>query len=189
METLMSFLPTDWKSFLWGAGTGAFVLFATGFLQKAGEHFFEWAKSKIAPGPGAITDHDKELFKSFKSLFSDSGIITYYKEHDFLLPFNRNHMAPLTTVVECWGDESHNFVNTSLQEAKLRFFSAANALAEKISRYTVPDRNGCLSVITHDMDRENLPDHVREEAKEIDSKLPEFVESHEALIRLGQSLS
>ncbi len=185
----MSLLPTDWKSFLWGAGTGAFVLFATGFLQKAGEHFFEWTKRKVAPGPGTITGHDKELFMSLKSLFSDSGIIKYYKEHDFLLPLNRNYIAPLYTVVECWGDESHNFVNPSLQEAKVRFCLAANALAEKISRYTVPDRNGNLSVITRDMDPENLPDHVREEAKEIDSKLPEFVESHEALVRLGKSLS
>ena len=185
----MSLLPTDWKSFVWGAFTGALVLFATGFLKKAGEHFFEWAKGKVAPGPVVITDHDKVLFRSFKSLFCDSGIIRYYKEHDFLLPFNRNYIAPLNTVVEHWDDESHNFVNASLQSAKVRFFLAANALAEEISRHTVPDGNGNVSVITRNMDCENLPDHVRQEAKKIDSKLPEFVESHESLVRLGQSLS
>ncbi len=189
METLMSFLPDDFPSFLWGAGVGACVLFATGFLKKAGEHSFEWTKRKFTPDAGVMTDHDKELFRSFKALFSDSGIIKYYKEHYFLLPFSRNHLTPLTTVVECWNDESHSFINAHLQEAKIRFLLAANALAEEISRYTVPDGNGCVSVITRDMDRDNLPSHVKVEAQEIDSKLPEFVQSHEHLIRLGQSFS
>ena len=185
----MSFLPNDLPSFMWGAGVGALVLFLTGFLNKAGEHGFEWTKRKFTPDAGVMTAHDKELFKSFKALFSDSGIIKYYKEHHFLLPFNRNHLTPLTTVVECWNDESHNFINGPLQEAKIRFLLAADALAEEISHYTVPDGNGSVSVITRDMDHDNLPNHVKVEAKEIDSKLPEFVQSHEHLIRLGQSLS
>lgn len=188
METLILLVPTDLKSFLLGVCSGAIVLFATGFLQKAGEHSFEWIKRKFMSAPCAITDHDKELFRAFKTLFSDSGIIMHYKDHDFLLPFNRSYMAPLATVVEHWGDESHNFVNVSLQQAKVRFFLAAKSLAEEIWRYTSPDRNGNLSLMARDMDYESLPDYMREEAKKIDSKLPEFVESHEALVRLGRSL-
>ena len=54
----MSFLPNDLPSFMWGAGVGACVLFATGFLKKAGEHSFEWTKRKFTPDAGVMTDHE-----------------------------------------------------------------------------------------------------------------------------------
>jgi hypothetical protein len=186
---MMSVLPTDWPSFIWGAGFSAVALFATGFLQKAGEHSFEWLKRRFISGSDVMTEHDKDLFNSFKALFSDSGIIKHYKEHDFLLPFSRSYLAPLYEFVELWGDESHNFINPSLQKFKVKFSMAANALTAEVTRYTVPDSNEYVSVITRGMDPENLPDHVKIEAKVIDSKLPEFVRSHEELIRFGNSLS
>ena len=68
METLILLVPTDLKSFLLGVCSGAIVLFATGFLQKAGEHSFEWIKRKFMSAPCAITDHDKELFRAFIGL-------------------------------------------------------------------------------------------------------------------------
>jgi hypothetical protein len=39
----------DIKSFIIGVATGGVVLFLTGFLRKAGEDFYSWAKRKISP--------------------------------------------------------------------------------------------------------------------------------------------
>lgn len=47
----MSFLPTDLPSFTWGAALGAVAAFATGFLTKAGEHFFAVLLARIYPRP------------------------------------------------------------------------------------------------------------------------------------------
>lgn len=47
----MSFLPTDWNSFAWGALIGGIAAFSTGFLKKAGEHTFSWLASKVNPKP------------------------------------------------------------------------------------------------------------------------------------------
>jgi hypothetical protein len=47
----MSFLPTDWPSFAWGAAIGAIAAFSTGFLQKAGEQAFLLLKEKVHPSP------------------------------------------------------------------------------------------------------------------------------------------
>lgn len=45
----MSFLPSDWSSFLLGVGTGALTAFATGFLRKAGEKAFAYVEGKLNP--------------------------------------------------------------------------------------------------------------------------------------------
>lgn len=45
----MSFLPTDWPSFVWGALIGAIAAFGTGFLKKAGEHAFTHVAGKVNP--------------------------------------------------------------------------------------------------------------------------------------------
>ena len=47
----MSFLPTDWSSFLWGAAVGALAAFGTGFLQKGGEKAFAYLDGKLNPKP------------------------------------------------------------------------------------------------------------------------------------------
>ena len=45
----MAFLPSDWPSFLWGAGIGAVAAFGTGFLQKAGEKAFARLDERLHP--------------------------------------------------------------------------------------------------------------------------------------------
>lgn len=187
----MPFLPTDLLSFIWGAAVGAIILLLTGFLQKAGEHCFELLKQKVtkqASPPPDITAHDRNLFSEFKNLFSNTGLIKYYKEHDFLLPFPLQHITPLYKVVEHWNDEAHNFTNSTLQKAKIDFVTAAHELAYVISQYTVPTGDGSVSVVTRDIDPENIPPNIKNEAKNINEKLPSFITFHEKLISLGNSL-
>ena len=137
----------------------------------------------------ALSDHDRQLAKSFRSLFADSGLIRLYQGHDFLLPLKKEATAPLYTVVETWTDEAHYFVHPRLRNKQAAFIKAANELASEVVRYTVPDGRGNVSVVTRDMDPENLPSHVRNEAKAIDAKLPEFLRTHEELLAVCNKLA
>lgn len=132
--------------------------------------------------PDPPTNHDRELAQSFRSLFAGSGLFREFQGHDFLLPFRKAATVPLYTVVETWTDEAHFFTHPELRSKQAVFIAAANELAEEIVRYTVPDGNGNVSVITRHMDPENLPEHVRLEARAIDAKLPAFLQSHEELL-------
>jgi hypothetical protein len=145
------------------------------------------SSSKTAKLPSSqvtdvLTSHDRQLAKNFHSLFADSGLFKEFQGHDFLLPFRKTATVPLYTVVETWTDEAHFFMHPELRSKQAIFITAANELAEEIVRHTVPDGNGNVSVITRQMDPENLPEHVRAEARAIDAKLPAFLQSHENLI-------
>lgn len=47
----MPLLPTDLASFAWGAALGGVAAFGTGFLKKAGEHFFGYVANRVNPKP------------------------------------------------------------------------------------------------------------------------------------------
>jgi len=47
----MSFLPSDWPSFIWGIVVGALGLLFTGVLKKAGEDVYSAAKARLFPAP------------------------------------------------------------------------------------------------------------------------------------------
>lgn len=143
------------------------------------------SKPAEVPGekaPDALSSHDCELAKSFRSLFADSGLFRELQGHDFLLPLRKAATVPLYTVVETWTDEAHFFTHPELRSKQAIFIAATNELVEQVVRYTVPDGNGNVSVITHQMDSESLPERVREEARAIDAKLPAFLQSHEVLL-------
>lgn len=137
----------------------------------------------------ALTHHDQNLVLKFRGLFADSGLYRLYQGHDFLLPLKKEATAPLYEVVETWTDEAHLFSHPELRTKQLEFINSANELATEIVRYTVPDGNGNISVITRQMDPENLAPHVRAEAKAIDAKLPAFLQSHEELLAICNRLS
>ncbi|WP_144656362.1 hypothetical protein [Achromobacter dolens] len=140
-------------------------------------------------GPLPLSEHDQALVKEFRALFADSGLFRLYKNHDFLLPLSQRATSPLYTVVETWIDEAHFFVNSDLRAKQFIFIKAAKELAEEIIRYTVPDGNGNITVISRHMDPENLPPHVLDEAKAIDAKLPAFLQAHEDLLTKCKDLT
>jgi len=137
----------------------------------------------------SLTDHDRQLIQSFRALFADAGLIRLYQEHDFLLPFKKHALIPLYEVVETWIDEAHYFSNAKLRKKQAAFIKAANELATEMIRYTVPDGRGNVTVITPNMNVENLPPHARVEAKAIDAKLPAFIQAHEELLALCNKLA
>ena len=137
----------------------------------------------------SLSEADKQLFQAFKALFSEKNLIPYYKTNDFLLAFRRSHLDPLYEVNNQWGDEAHNFANEAMQERKRAFYDAAKELTEAVLKYTIPDGRGNVTVIPLKVDQENLPPHIREEAKAIDAKVPAFIQAHEELMKIGNRLT
>ena len=98
-----------------------------------------------AGGQDVLSSHDRELAKSFRSLFADSGLFREFQGHDFLLPLRKIATVPLYMVVETWTDEAHFFTHPELRSKQAIFIAAASELAGEIVRYTVPDGNGNVS--------------------------------------------
>jgi hypothetical protein len=169
------------------------ILFAfetprTKFLSLLGSRTSS-ATSSTPSSHTSLSEHDRELVRRFRALFADPGLFQLYQRHDFLLPFSQEALRPLYTVVEAWTTEAHFFSNPELRSKQAIFIRAANELAGEIVRYTVPDGNGNVTVISRHMDPESLPSHVRDEARAIDAKLPAFLRSHEELLEKCNELT
>jgi hypothetical protein len=162
-----------------------------GLLGGGLEFYRRWAaaRKRDAPLTPSLTEHDKNLIANFRALFAESGLIRYYRETDFMLPFKQTALAPLYTFVETWNDEQHRFNNPELRAALEIFSKAATDLADEVVRYTVPDGRGHVTVLTRGMDPESPSEEVRNEAKAIDAKVPAFIEAHEKLVALCNRLA
>jgi hypothetical protein len=102
----MSFLPTDWPSFLWGAATGGVGAFCISFFTKAGEAAADYLKSKLTTTP---SDHDKALFAEFQREVAAEPTLRLFKVPDFDDSFRRSDLRPLNTFVETWDSVEKEF--------------------------------------------------------------------------------
>ncbi len=148
------------------------------------------AVAVVAPEvPIPLTYHDEKLFQDFRSLFAEPGYVALYREHHFLSPFPRAAWLPLMRVTDTWTDAAHMFSHPKLEERALKFREAAGALANAIAKYTTPTDSGThITTLPRREDPENPPQWVRDEAEEIHSLVPAFIDAHEELLKLGNSL-
>ena len=83
----MDFLPTDWKSFLWGVAVGAFGAFFAGFLKKFGEDAYSSLKSKWFPEPPEPVKVDGKFvptaFEPAKCAWVPEGTIYNYETQNY----------------------------------------------------------------------------------------------------------
>ncbi len=133
----------------------------------------------------APSSKDIQLFEFFFTYFAENDRIRFYKEHDFLAPFDSRYLEPLNEFVETWDNAAHQFVDRDLEKAREKLYESAKALGLAIAGNTVPDRHGRISVVPDHMEKP-LPDWVKRDAKEINELAPTFVEHHENFIRLGR---
>ena len=178
----MAICAIGWVWFPTIARFDAFLGLATVFAFVVTTQFFVARYNKL-------NEHDQHLFNEFRALFSDRSLIQIFRDHDFLISFRREYMAPLQTVVAVWDDAAHAFTNRKLEEKRVTFVKAATELAMMIWNNTVPSYGGDhITVIPRDVDPENLPEHIRQEAREINALVPPFVAAHEDLIRTANGL-
>lgn len=136
-----------------------------------------------------LTPHDERLFQDFRALFADRGYMALYRDHHFLSPFPREAWLPLMRVADTWVDAAHTFSHPQLEAKALQFRQAAGALATAIATYTTPtDSQTHITTLNRRVDPENPPQWIRDEVEQIHSLIPAFVDTHEELLKLGNSL-
>ena len=182
----MSFLPTDWPSFLWGALIGGLGAFFLSFFSKAGEAAFEYLKGKRSPTP---SDHDRALFAAFQRDVAAGPTLRLFKLPDFDASFRRSDLQPLNTFVETWDNVEREFLDTQLQAAKKKLYANAEKLATEIARLTVPVGDGSFASVYSDAARkehgvDHRPDWVREEASILNALAKPFAAEYEAFVQL-----
>lgn len=95
-------------------------------------------------------------------------------------------MLPLMEIVEVWDNAAHHFVNPELDKARKSLYLSAFNLGTTISKYTVPNRDGYISVIVDRNKGCKIPVSIKMEAQEINSLAKPFVLEHEKFIKLGR---
>lgn len=136
---------------------------------------------------GKPNQHDIELYEKYKKLIVDSGVAEFYRSHDFLGAFDNAYWTPFSYYLDTWGTVNHEFVNSQLNRRHKKVYEKALELGSAIAKNTV-------SIGTHGNMRSVKPDylpigptpeHIKTEAKEINSLVPEFINAHQKFVRLA----
>ena len=136
-----------------------------------------------------VNENDIHLFNEYKKLFVDNGVANFYKSHDFLGAFQQEFWSPLSRYVDGWDNVEHEFVDTELQALHKEVYGSASKLGITIAGNTVPIGKGghMRSVKPDSMPFGPTPEHIINEAKEINSLVPDFINKHEAFVRLANT--
>lgn len=132
-----------------------------------------------------VNTHDVELYEKYKSLFIHNKVAECYRQHDFLGAFNRDDWRPLSHYVDGWHTVEHEFVNKRLNKLHKKVYENASKLGIAIATNTVPIGSGehMISVKPDYMPAGPTPEHIREEAREINELVPAFINAHESFVR------
>lgn len=165
------------------------MLAAATIVGGAAAVWFFWDKiagwfSKDAP----ISAHDLKLYQQYKELFIDNGLAEFYRQHDFLAAFREDQWRPLSAYVDEWHTVEHEFVDQELNAASKKVYESAYELGMAIAQYTVSINNGQMRSVKSDrMASQPTPDHVKQEAREINSLTHPFNEAHKGFVRLANT--
>ncbi len=132
-----------------------------------------------------INSHDVDLYEKYKYLFVHNGVAEFYRQHDFLGSFSEDKWRPLSHYVNSWETVEHEFVNKKLNNLHKNVYASAFDLGNAISGNTVPIGSGgqMRSVKPDSMPFGPIPEHIKEEAKEINELVPPFIKAHELFVR------
>jgi hypothetical protein len=147
-----------------------------------------WDKIKALFGRGSKRNqHDVDLYNRYRELIVDSGVADFYRGHDFLGAFESSYWSPFSRYVDSWGTIDHEFIDSRLNKAHKEVYTRAAELGMAIAKNTVPiGATGHLRSVKPD----RLPagptsEHIKTEAKEINSLVPSFTRAHEEFVRLA----
>lgn len=148
--------------------------------------WFFWDKvAAYVSGGDNINSHDIDLYKKYKSIFIVNGVAEFYRQHDFLGSFPEDQWKPLSHYVDNWHAVDHEFVNRKLNKLHKKVYESASKLGVAIATNTVPIGSGghFLSVKPDYTPVGPTPEHIKEEAKEINSLVPAFIKAHESFVK------
>ncbi len=131
--------------------------------------------------------HDIDLYEQYKALIVSSGVAEFYRQHDFLCAFEEAYWTPFSRYVDTWDTVEHEFVDNRLNKTHKNLYASALKLATTISKNTVPTGpKGYLRSVKPDhLVRGPTPEHIKNEAREINCLVPSFIKAHQKFIRLA----
>ncbi len=147
-----------------------------------------WDKIKgLFGGGGKRKQHDIDLYRRYRELIVDSGVADFYRSHDFLDAFESSYWSPFSRYVDSWGTIDHEFIDFRLKKAHRKVYKKALELGRTIAKNTVPiGATGHLRSVKPDsLPAGPTPEHIKVEAKEINSLVPSFSVAHEKFVRLA----
>jgi hypothetical protein len=150
-------------------------------------------RDKIAArvtGGTRVSSRDVGLYEEYKSLFVRNGVAEFYRQHDFLGSFREEYWRPLSLYVDGWHTVEHEFVHKKLNKLHKRVYEKAAKLGGAIAKNTVPIGTGghIRSVKPDNMPFGPTPEHIKVEARDINSLVPEFIKAHESFVRYANSI-
>jgi len=120
----MSFLPSDWPSFLLGIVVGGLAAFFTGFLKKLGEDAWGALKGRLFPKPPepvlVPTDFEPTLFKPGSCEWVREEYLSDKKAQRYTYYPHPNGGAPCYRVVVGMGHNQNKEFLMAKPDAKLR---------------------------------------------------------------------
>lgn len=149
--------------------------------------WFFWDKVAAgARGGVSVNQHDVKLYDAYRGLLIENGVAEFYQQHDFLGSFPQACWSPLSQYVDTWATVEHEFADKQLEKAHEKVYAAALKLGTVIATNTVPIGDGTFRSVKPDhLPPGPLPEHIRNEAKEINDSVPAFVGAHQAFVRLA----
>ncbi|QUM81154.1 hypothetical protein HWV01_13090 [Moritella sp. 5] len=148
--------------------------------------WFFWDKiSAWLSGGMNVNSHDVGLYEEYKQLFISNGVAEFYRQHDFLGSFGEELWRPLSRYVDNWHTVEHEFTHKKLNKLHKKVYENAAELGGAIAKYTVPiGPGGHMRAVKPDyIPIGPIPEHIKEEAREINSLVPEFIKAHESFVR------
>ncbi|HCZ9278005.1 TPA: hypothetical protein O4G40_004535 [Vibrio alginolyticus] len=150
--------------------------------------WFFWDKAReFTLGTSKVNTHDLELFEQYKGMFVTTGAAEFYRQHDFLAQFSEDYWRPLSSYVDNWYKPDFEFSNSKLQKQHKTLYEAAEKLGTAIAgnTVTIAPTYKMRSVRPDNLAFGPIPDHIKEEAKEINGLVPAFIKAHDDFVKLG----
>lgn len=131
---------------------------------------------------------DMRLFNALTTLLpSNGGALNLAKEHHFGNSFAIAVLNPVAEFVQTWDKAEFEFVNKDIEAEKRDLMARAADFILKVAQYTAPNGFGMQSAIPRGIDPDfGLPDHIRQEIRELNEAASAFYTAHQSFIRAAR---
>lgn len=118
---------------------------------------------------------------------TNSFDIEFLRNHDFGGSFSLEKMSNIDAFVIDWGVPEKSFLDSDLEQEKIKFWSLCNEFRSFVALKTAP-KNGYQSAIPRRLDDNSYewPDSVKKDVQDLNAKATEAFNAHQAFIALAK---
>lgn len=130
---------------------------------------------------------DEGLYNRLTELLSKSGFIKFIKEQDFNESFLYDYLKPLNEFVITWDNTEYEFMNSNLEEQRIKLLKSAKLLSATVLNKTSWINENVQSAKPRHLLSHPMPDWVSKDAEEINQVADDFVKMFEEFIKFAKS--